>query len=103
MVIWVEAREEKETSKGESFLQIHGVDMDGHSIGPLRLWRFVTADMEALGTYIVRGLKVVSATYWCHIQYKYVPAVDGRKALECSWRSALENVSDEQAITSCFV
>ena len=96
LVLRVQVCEEREAFNGENFLQIHGVDMDGHHIGPLRLWRFGRHDMEARATYIIRGLKVVLESYWCNTQMKYVPTSSGNKSLEASWRTAVEDVSEVQ-------
>ena len=104
LVVWVQSRTEKATfQKAEPFLELHCIDMDGHSIGPLRMWRYVESDMEAQCTYIVRGLKVVLSMHYDAELCKYIVSGDGRKTFECSWRSAVENVSEQSAITSCFV
>ena len=86
----------------EEFLTVHGVDMDNLSIGTLRLWRFVKGDIVQSKHYIIRGLKVVKETSWNPEEYKYMPNQDGKQTVECSWRTAVEDVSQVREITECF-
>ena len=95
--------EEKTTSdKGEPYLVVHGIDMDGKATGPLRWWRFSPEDVEEGSIYIVRGLKIVTDTQWSHDHGKYMPRADNSKAFECSYRTAAENVSNVPAIAAWF-
>ena len=94
----------KSTSdKGEPYLVVHGKDMSGQPIGPLRLWRHHEGDVEAFSTYIVRGLKVVCETVWSEDLHKYVPRADQTKTVECSFRTAVEDVSHVPSIVSWFI
>ena len=95
--------EAKSTSdKGEPYLVVHGKDMSGQPIGPLRLWRHHEGDVEAFSTYIMRGLKVVCETVWSEDLHKYVPRADQAKTVECSFRTAVEDVSHVPSIVSWF-
>ena len=102
LVLFVKACEQKETTTGDSFLQVYGIDIDGHNIGPIRLWRFGQQDMEARVVYIVRGLKVVMESYWCNTQLKYIQSPNQTKSLEASWRTAIENVNEVPEIAAYF-
>ena len=75
----------------------------GCSTGPLRMWRFGAGDIEAGQIYIFRGLKVVLEKQWDDAQWKYIPRVDGQKALECVWRTAVEDVSHVAEIRAFWV
>ena len=49
LVLRVHMTKEKTTSgKGEPYLVVHGIDMDGCTISPLRLWRFEASDVRDL-------------------------------------------------------
>ena len=76
--------------------------MEGCATGPLRLWRFEEEDLVEGNTYIVRGLKVTADTHWDDQQWKYVPRQDGTKALECTTRAAVEDVTHVDAIAVFF-
>ena len=104
LVLWVQSCPEKATyERAEPFLEVYGFDLDGHNISALRLWRFVQSDMVAQCTYIVRGVRVVQYSHYDPEQKQYVKSCDGRKSFECSWRTAVENVSEVSEIVSCFV
>ena len=95
--------EAKTTSdKGEPYLVLYGRDMSGQPIGPLRLWRHQEGDVEAFSTYIIRGLKVVTETVWSADLNKYVPREDNAKTVECTFRTAVEDVSHVGPITAWF-
>ena len=79
-----------------------GIDMGGTPTGVLRLWRFDESDMRAGGTYILRGLKVTLATFWSTEEWKYVPYPDHSKTLECTSRTAIEDVAHIPAIRNFF-
>ena len=96
----VEAKWTEATS--EPFLVVHGKDMDGNRVNPLRLWRFEAGDVDQGSVYIVRGLKVVNDTYWSSESGKYVPRDDGGKTVEATWRTAAENVDNVSSITYYF-
>ena len=95
--------EAKTTSdKGEPYLVIHGRDMSGQHIGPLRLWSHQEGDVKEYSTYIIRGLKVVIETVWSADLNKYVPRGDKAKTVECTFRTAVEDVSHVGPITTWF-
>jgi len=95
--------EEKHTAdKGDVYLVVHGVDVEGAMVANLRLWRFDNNDIMASSTYILRGLKVVPAKQWDEEQWKYVPRMDGKKELDCTARTAVEDVSHVTDITAFF-
>ena len=104
LVLFVKARQEKETTTGDSFLEVFGIDIDGHNIGPIRLWRFGHQDVEARVIYIIRGLKVViepGKTEYIRSRGR-VYRRWGVKLLEASWRTAIENVSEVPEINAYF-
>ena len=52
--------------------------------------------------YILRGLKVVQAEKWSHEDDKYMPRLDGARSLDCTFRTAVEDVSEVKSITQLF-
>ena len=86
----------------EAFLKVHGWDMDGTATWPLFLWRFDAEEVLVGSTCILRGMKVVMDTYKCQWTDAFVPYQDLRKKLDCSFRTAIENVSDVPEITKHF-
>ncbi len=71
-------------------------------MGPLRLWRFETDDVHARTVYILRGLKAVPETMWSQEEWKYIPRPDKAQTLECTSRTAVEDVSHVPSITHYF-
>ena len=49
-----------------------------------------------------RGLKVVAETMWSNDEGRYVPCTDRVQTVECSSRTAVEDVSHVAAITEYF-
>ena len=95
--------EEKSTQgKGEPFLTVHGVDMEGCPTATLRMWRFGAGDIVAGQIYIFRGLKVVLEKHWDDVQWRYIPRVGGQNAVECVWRTAVGDVSHVPEISAFF-
>ena len=97
----VEERTKQDENK-EPYLVMHGIDNNGDQAGPLRLWRFDESNASQDGIYIVRGLKVATATKWSDDVWKYVPWLEGPKTLECNNKTALEDVTHVSAIASFF-
>jgi len=97
----VEERSKQDELK-EPYLVLHGVDSNGGQVGPLRLWRFDASYAKRDGLYIVRGLKVTSATRWSDEAWKYVPWVEGPKTMECTFRTVAEDVSHVSTIVHYF-
>ena len=89
-------------SRQESYLSINGLDMDGETVGPVLLWGYVAGEVQNGSIYIIRGLKVVQAKRWSLEEGKYVPRTDGARSLDCTYRTAVEDVSEVQAITLIF-
>ena len=85
---------------GEPYLQVTGVDMDGVSVGPLRLWNHVEGDLEVGSICILRGLKVGTERQWNG--EKYVNDRDGAKKFDSDARTAIEDVRDQPEITCYF-
>ena len=102
LVVSVLTVEIKWTDKQEPFVVIYAKDMDGRTTGALRLWRHEEGDVEQGCLYIIRGLKVELAKTWSYELGKYVPRDDGAKTADCSWRTALEDVTQVKAIQAKF-
>ena len=84
----------------ETHLQVHGVDLQGESVGPLRLWRFEEGDVRSRSRVVLRGLKVVAASVWDAEQWAYVSHKDNPPVVECSFRTAVEDVTSVQEFES---
>ena len=96
---------ENKTSEvtGEPYTIVNGYDMEGMAIEPpLYLWRYEVGEIESGHTYMARGMKVVANTQWCPEQCKYVPRDDGSKKVECTWKTALEDVSNIDTVLQYF-
>ena len=102
LVMKVTSLEEQQSSNGEPYLVVRGPDMDSNSAHSLRLWRYRQNDMRTDSVYIIRGLKVVPDMYWCQTEWKYVPYTDGRKKLDCSYRTSVEDVSHVEDLPFFF-
>jgi hypothetical protein len=105
IVLRITYLDEGETSTtSEAFLTIYGIDMNGITVGPIRLWRWTAADcgMQIGGTYVIRGLRVVKETIWSDEKWGYVPREDGVMTLEHNFRLAVEDVSSVEHITAFF-
>ena len=68
----------------------------------LRFWRFEEGDITEGRTYIARGLKVGSERRWDDELNKYVCRDDGSRRMECTGRTAVEDVSRVAAIMTFF-
>jgi len=86
----------------ERYLSINGLDMDSETVGPVLLWGYAADEVQSERIYIIRGLKVVQARRWSEEAWKYVPRTDGARSLDCTYRTAVEDVSEVQAITQIF-
>ena len=103
LVLQVLMAEEKYTNNsGDPYLEVHGTDIEGAMVASLRLWRYANGDLTEGNTYIIRGLKVMLAKQWDAEQWKYIFRGDGSKTLECTSRTAVEDVSHIEAITAFF-
>ena len=103
LVIRVLMADEKYTQdKCEPYLVVHGVDMEGTPTPPIRLWRFGTGDLVEGRTYVMRGLKVVADRYWDDNTWQWMPRTDGRKGVECNFRTAAEDVTHVPSIVDIF-
>ena len=102
LVIRVQSVGEQIVQTGGPYLLVHGFDMDGVASGPLRLWRAGDGDITQGSIYIIRGLRVVQATYWSDEARAYVPKEDGSKTVEITIRTAFEEVTDVPEISQYF-
>jgi hypothetical protein len=102
LVIRISAVEVRTTTEGDEYLQVHGLDMDGCTVGPLRLWRFNDGDLIHGQIVVLRGMKVVQATTWDHNEWKYVVDWSSANTVECSFRTAAEDVSHVPAVVAFF-
>ena len=102
LVLKVTSLDELENQFGEPYLQVGGLDMDGSATHSLRLWLYRVNAMQTNSVYIIRGLKVVPDMYWCQAEWRYVPYIDGRQKLECSYRTAVEDVSHVGGLAQFF-
>ena len=99
LVIRTTVVEQNWSKHGEAYLKVQGWDMDGQATWPLFLWRFDAEDILTGSTYILRGMKVVIETYRHQCSDALISYQDHRQKLECSFRTAAENVSDIPEIT----
>ena len=76
--------------------------MNNATVGPVLLWGYGAAEMQSDCIYIIRGLKVVQAKRWSHEDNKYMPRLDGARSLDCTYRTAVEDVSEVRTITQIF-
>ena len=76
-----------------------GVDTEGGAVGPLRLWQREEGDIKPGGAYVVRGLKVVNDRAWDSTKGMWIRSVDTPQTMECSVRTAFEDVEDVESIT----
>ena len=83
----------------EPYLQLMGVDTEGEVVGPLRLWQREEGDIKLGGAYVVRGLKVVNDRAWDSTRSMWIRSADAPKILECSVRTACEDVEGVESIT----
>ena len=107
LVLLVNAVEEKEIKSGDNmgnpYLLVAGVDMEGQTVGPLRVWEHVWNDVREGNIYIIRGLKVVIQKQWDEVAGRYVNNTVGLKTLDCDSRTAIEDVNDNEEIASYFL
>ena len=104
LVLRVDSADQLQIQSGPNFgafyLQISGVDMDGATVGPLRLWNHLEGDVQVQSICILRGLKVATERKWNG--ETYVNDREGAKKLDCDARTAIEDVSDQPEITCYF-
>ena len=89
-------------TKNEPYLQITGVDTERASVGPLRLWKYEEGDIKLGCAYVVRGLKVNNDRVWDAMKYMWIRSPEAPKIVECSGRTAIEDVTCVDAITQYF-
>lgn len=102
LVLQCTSVEQNEKSDGELYASLHGRDMNGVIVGPLRMWRFSATDVHNNNIYIIRGLKVILDRYWCNQSWEWKPCTDGSKRLECNFRTAIEDVTAIDSIAKMF-
>ena len=79
-----------------------GKDWEGEWVRNLRLWRYADGDVCEQNTYIIRGLKVVPLKQWDDWAQDYINRPDGQKTVECTMRTALEDVSQNDSVSAFF-
>ena len=89
----------KWTAIEEPYLELMGVDTEGSVVGPLRLWQREEGDITSGGAYVVRGLKVVNDRAWDSTRCMWIRSADAPKIIECSVRTACEDVEGVESIT----
>ena len=90
------------TTQNEPYLSLEGIDTEGSAVGPLRLWKHEEGDIKPGGAYVVRGLKVVHDRAWDHGKQTWIRSNESPMIIECSVRTACENVEDVESITECL-
>ena len=86
----------------EPYLQLMGVDTEGAAVGPLRLWQREEGEIRLGGAYVVRGLRVVNDRVWDQARGMWIRSADAPKIIECSVRTACEDVDGVESITQYF-
>ena len=94
--------EERVTTIGESFLTVHGHDMDGAALGAIRLWRHEADDITQGNIYIIRGLKVAEVVQWSDDEWQWRAKKNGTKTVEHTFRTAIEDVTEVADISQFF-
>ena len=89
----------RRTSTDEPYLEVMGVDTEGVDVCSLRLWRYEEGDIRSGGAYVVRGLKVVHDRWWDSARGIWIRSAVMPKTIECSVRTACEDVEDVETIT----
>ena len=90
------------TEKSDLYLQLMGVDTHGISVGPLRLWKYEEGDIKLGRAYVVHGLRVNTDRVWDEAAYMWICSAEAPKILECSARTAIEDLTCVDAITQYF-
>ena len=86
----------------EPYLELMGVDTEGSVVGPLRLWQHEEGDIKSGGAYVVRGLKVVNDRAYDSARGIWIRSAEAPIIIECSPRTACEDVEGVESITQCF-
>ena len=86
----------------EPYLQLMGGDTERDALGPLRLWQREEGDIKPGGAYVVRGFRVVNDRAWDPTRGIYARSSEQPKILECSVRTACEDVEGAESITQYF-
>ena len=94
--------EDKYNSNGEAYLEVHGVDSEGQGSGAIRLWNYDHGELRSNTLCIMHGLKVAYEKYWDDAQHKYAQRSDQSKKLECSNRTAVQDVSEDLRLMPYF-
>jgi hypothetical protein len=102
LVIRTQSVEEQWTQGDESYLLVHGYDMNAAATGALRFWKYEVGDIIEGKIYLIRGLKVVDEVSWSDEAWKYVPKEDGNKTVEITFRTALEDITDVKEVAQYF-
>ena len=89
----------RRTSTDQPCLEVMGFDTEGVGVGPLRIWLREEGDIRLGGAYLVRGLKVENDGSWNSAKGVWIRCAGTAKAIGCSVRTALEDVSHVDSIT----
>ncbi len=76
--------------------------MDDALVNDFLLGRFDDGDIKAGCTYLFRGLRVSFTQSWDEQQGEYVSNSQGPKGFECTYRTAVEDVTHVDTIGSLF-
>ena len=94
--------EQKYNKRDDAYLSIEGFDTEGEAVGPLRLWKYEEGDINPGDAYVVRGLKVVHDRVFDDAKQLWTRSNASDMVIECSPRTACENVEDIRSITECL-
>ena len=93
------------TSAEEPYLVVHGTDWENVQTGPLRIWRYSEKDLDANPTgriWMLRGMKVTYATQWDSLSRGYIRAQPESMIPEACVHTAIEDVTEVNAIMNFF-
>ena len=94
--------EERYTGSDQKYLLIQGIDADGSTTGGMCMWRFEEGDIQPYHIYFFRGMKVRIAQVWSDITWTYDDREDKQKDVECTRRTAVEDVTEVSSIRSFY-
>ena len=94
--------EEKYTGKDEKYLLIQGIDADNSPTGGICMWRFEEGDIKPFRIYFFRGMRVRIAQVWSDTAWAYIDREDKQKDVECTRRTAVEDVTEVSSIRSFY-
>ena len=102
MLLFVNHAEQKYTQTNEKYLAIHAVDTNSQVVGPMNFWGWAEDEVFAGNHYVFRGLRVAQAKTWDYEAWKWVTDLSGERIVEYSNRTAVEDVSTDEAVKALF-